>query len=106
MAAPAPVTVRLQNVNRTVVIAAPGAKKQLVIHKGSFRHRNNVAVVVSLHAGLNPAVFTASLTAIDSTVSFDFGDGWSLPENTTLEANLSVAGDVDLNITAHFTNDV
>lgn len=106
MAARTPITFRLQNANLTSVIPAPGAGSQLVIQRGSLHHRNNVVVIVSLQPAGGAPVFTVSLTAQDSAAVFDFGDGWALPENTALEANLSAAGDVDLNIAVHFDAEV
>src|SRR5262249_17738249 len=37
-------------------------------------------------------VLTVSVTVQDSLAEFDFGDGWALPENTALQANLTPAG--------------
>jgi hypothetical protein len=111
MAAKSPVTLRLQAAATTPVIAAPGPGSQLVVQRGSLHHRNANPVVVSLQAsGVgNAPVFTVSLTAQDSAAVFEFGDGWVLPENTALQAVLSLATgavDVDINVSAFYETEV
>jgi hypothetical protein len=50
--------------------------------------------------------FRVRLANQNSAAGFDFGVGWALPEDTSLEATLDVGADVDVNITAHFDNEI
>lgn len=86
----------------TQIIAAPvgaGFGSIILIRKGSLHNRAAVENVVSLREGAGGnIVFTANLAADGGGSLFDFGDGWPLPANTALVADIGGAS-CDVNVT-------
>lgn len=85
------------------VIAAPGLGLRLYIRRGSLHNRAATETVVSLREGATGTIrFTTNLAADGGGTLLDFGeDGWRLPENTALVADIAQAS-VDVNITEYF----
>lgn len=93
-----PLTANATTAAATAVIAAPGAKRQIRLRKGTVSNRGAAARRVLLAAAGSPARWQATL-AVAGTVAFDFGKGWDLANNTALNVLLDAAGNVDINIT-------
>lgn len=97
-----PITRQATAAGNTVVIAAPGAGRQLIIHRGVIVNRANaVSPIFGLRAGPNPLLFVGRVPA-NGSVAFDFGEiGWALRPGLGLDVNLAVAGDIQVNITTY-----
>lgn len=97
-----PITRQLNLLGDTLVIPAPAPGRQIIVHQGSIINRAAaVSPLVSLKAGANPPKWVGRTPANGGAVYFDFGDtGWPLRPTLPLNANLSVAGDVQINITS------
>jgi hypothetical protein len=95
-----PVAVNATASGNTTVIAAPGASLSLYICKGVINNAGAANVVVLLQDGAAGTTrFRAEVASEGGGVPFDFGArGWKLTANTLLNANLSAAGDVNVNV--------
>lgn len=102
-----PVTVNATANGDTLVIAAPGAGKQIVVLKGSVHNRGAAASpVIGLKAAANPPRWRTVLP-VGGIAYFDFGDqGWALAPNVPLNLNLNAVGNVDVNVTEFAIEDL
>lgn len=100
----APAVVNATASGNTTIIAAPGSGLSLHICKGSLHNNGTAKLNVQLQDGAAGTTrFRASLAADGGGTLFDFGSrGWKLTANTLLNANLSAAGDVYVNITEYY----
>lgn len=104
-----PVTVRVTAAGNTEIIATPPAGRQIVVLKGSVHNRDSLlSPLVSLRAAPGaPLRWSARVPADGGAAYFDFGVyGWPLAPGAPLNVNLSVTGDVDVNVTEYTTEEV
>lgn len=100
----APIAVNPSSSGNNTVIAAPGASVSLYIRKGSVHNLSASDTTVLLQDGAGGTTRWGALVAANGGGSlFDFGDrGWKLTANTLLNANLSAANSIRINVTDYY----
>ena len=81
------------------MVAAPGAGQSIYLTNVFLSNDGSAKVAVAMTEGAaGTARMRASLAADGGGVDRDFNPPWKLPANTALVANLSAAGDVEVNV--------
>jgi hypothetical protein len=88
----------------TVLLSSAGANTSYYINKVTIHNADSSNVTVSLLNGsAGTVIWKGELASEGGAVGISFGvRGWKLSANTQLVANLSGAGNVDINVTEFY----